>query len=70
MEASIKLSLRHLATLHPAKSRPMTDPQETYAGEKDFDHATAKVVGDKQIWVDQVKLIDKHFEHLSLVLED
>lgn len=48
----------------------MVDSQVAYAGEKDFNHTSAKIVGDKQVWVDQVQLIDEHFEHLSLVLED
>ena len=70
VEASIKLSLRHLASLHSTESGPVVDSQVADAGEKDFNHTSAKIVGDEQVWVDQVQLIDEHLKHLSFVLED
>ena len=48
----------------------MVNPQEGDARQQDLNHATAEVVGDKQIWVDQVELIDEHLQHLLLCLED
>ena len=48
----------------------MVDSQVADAGEKDFNHTSAKIVGDEQVWVDQVQLIDEHLKHLSFVLED
>ena len=69
MEARIELSLRHLSTLHTAQTRPVVDPEVADASKQHFDHAAAQVVGDEQIRVDQMQLVDEHFKHLPLILE-
>ena len=69
MEARIELSLRHLSTLHTAQTRPVVDPEVADASKQHFDNAAAQVVGDEQIRVDQMQLVDEHFKHLPLILE-
>ena len=70
VEACIKFALRHLGTFHPAKSRPVVDPEVRNTRQKHFNHTSTKVVRHQEIWVDQVKLVDEVFEHLLLSLED
>lgn len=70
VETGIELSLRHLSTLHATQPGPVVDPQVRNSCKQDFYYATAEVVRNEEVGVDQMQLVDESLEHLLLRLED
>ena len=46
----------------------MGNAQELYSCQKNFNHASTKVVSNKEVWIDDVKFVDEHLKHLFLII--
>ena len=68
-KATVKLLGWNLASLHPAKPRPVADLQKRYPCQEDLYDVRAEAMGYQQVRVNGVQLIDEHLQHWALALE-